>query len=154
VQADFSGGTLSSNGGVLLLRQADTVLYLPLYVFVGDFPLWAQLRTSDKDGAAGVVAALEKIIPALRQRCRRARISLWLAALAYLLLERVRTLGLAGTELAQATVGSLRLKLLKVAAQVRVSVRRVYVQLSTAYPLQALFRLCQRRLMALTPASG
>ena len=62
--------------------------------------------------------------------------------------------GLAGTELAQATVGSVRLKLLKVAAQVRVSVRRVYVQLSSAYPLQALFRLCHRRLRALVPASG
>jgi hypothetical protein len=286
----------------------DDYCYLPLYVFVGDFPLWAQLRTSDKGGADGVVAALEKIIPAIRKRCRRARIivrgdsgfcredimaycegqpnvyyclgfaknpllverlgpalaaarmrwclcgaanvreftefeyqtvrswsrarrmigkaevtaqganprfvvtnlpahgfkgdedetrftparlyeelycargemenvlkqqtldlqadrmsthylasnqlRLWLATFAYLLLERLRTVGLAGTELAQATVGSIRLKLLKVAAQVRVSVRRVYVQLSTAYPLQTLFRLCQRRLLALVPASG
>jgi len=48
--------------------------YLPLYVFVGDFPLWAQLRTSDKDGAQGVAAALAKIVPAIRKRCRRARI--------------------------------------------------------------------------------
>ena len=46
-------------------------------------------------------------------------------------------------------LGSVRLKLLKVAAQVSVSVRRVYVQLSSAYPLQELFRLCHRRLMAL-----
>jgi hypothetical protein len=285
----------------------DEYCYLPLYVFVGDIPLWAQLRTGDKDAADGVVAALEKIVAALRQRCRRARIivrgdsgfcreeimawcerqevyyclglaknsvlidrlgpalanaqirwclsgaanvrefaefeyqtvkswgrarrvigkaevtaqgsnprfivtnlpahgfqgdedrsrflparlyeelycgrgemenklkqqtldlradrmsthylasnqlRLWLAALAYLLLERMRALGLAGTELARATVGSVRLKLLKVAGQVRVSVRRVYVQLSSAYPLQALFRLCHRRLMALRPASG
>ena len=51
----------------------DEYCYLPLYVFVGDFPLWAQLRTSDKDGADGVVAALEKIVAAIRQRCRRAR---------------------------------------------------------------------------------
>jgi Transposase DDE domain group 1 len=82
------------------------------------------------------------------------QLRLWFATLAYLLLERMRSLGLAGTELAQATVGSVRLKLLKVAAQVRVSVRRVYVQLSSAYPMQALFRLCHRRLKALTPASG
>ena len=61
---------------------------------------------------------------------------------------------LGGTDLARATVGSVRLKLLKVAAQVRVSVRRVYVQLSSAYPLQELFRLCHRRLMRLAPASG
>ncbi|MDH7502756.1 MAG: transposase, partial [Verrucomicrobiota bacterium] len=76
------------------------------------------------------------------------------AIFAYLLLERLRTRGLCGTELEQATVGSVRVKLLKVAAQVRVSVRRVYVQLCSAYPLQALFRLCQRRLMRLAAASG
>ena len=285
----------------------DEYCYLPLYVFVGDIPLWAQLRTSDQDGADGVVAALEKIVAAIRQRCRRARIivrgdcgfgreeimawceshdvyyclglgknsvlterlrpalanaqarwclsgaasvrefaefeyrtaeswsrprrvigkaevtaqgpnprfivtnlpargfqgdedktrfaparlyeelycargemenmlkqqtldlradrmsthylasnqlRLWLATLAYLLLERMRSLGLAGTELAHATVGSVRLKLLKVAGQVRVSVRRVYVQLSSAYPLQPLFRLCHQRLMALMPGTG
>ena len=287
----------------------DEYCYLPLYAFVGDIPLWAQLRTGDKDGAEGVVAALEKIVAAIRQRCRRARIivradsgfcreeilewcerqapvvyyclglaknsvlneklgpalasaqmrwclsgaarvrqftefeyqtvkswsrsrrvigkaevtaqgqnprflvtnlppkgfpddedktrfaparlyeelycargemenvlkqqvldlradrmsthylasnqlRLWLAAFAYLLLERMRTLGLSGTDLARATAGSVRLKLLKVAGQVRVSVRRVYVQLSSAYPLQELFRLCHRRLMALPPASG
>jgi len=82
------------------------------------------------------------------------QLRLWLATFAYLLMERLRALGLAGTELAQATVGSVRLKLLKVATQVRVSVRRVYAQLSSAYPLQNLFRLCQERLMRLAVASG
>jgi hypothetical protein len=283
--------------------------YLPLYAFVGNVPLWAQLRTSDQDAAAGVVAALEKIVAAIRKRCPGVRIivrgdsgfcredimawcesqrpvvyyclglaknsalieklapaladararrcltgapsarafsefeyqtcqswsrarrvigkaevmaqgdnprfvvtnlpvagfkddqdperftpqrlyedlycargemenvlkqqtldlqadrmsthylasnqlRLWLATFAYLLLERLRALGLAGTELARSTAGSVRLKLLKVAAQVRVSVRRVYVQLSSACPLQELFRLCHQRLMALSPPSG
>ena len=82
------------------------------------------------------------------------QLRLWLAALAYLLLERLRALGCRGTELARATVGTIRLKLLKVAAQVRVSVRRVYVQLSSAYPLPGLFRLCQARLMRWAPADG
>jgi hypothetical protein len=287
----------------------DDYCYLPLYAFVGDIPLWAQLRTSDHSAAEGVVPALEKIVAAIRKRCRKARIivrgdrgfgreeimawcerqppvvyyclglaknsvlieqlapaladararrclsgaaqvrvfsefqyqtqrswscarrvigkaevmaagdnprfvvtnlpadgfpgeedrerfvpqrlyeelycargdmenqlkqqvldlkadrlsthylasnqlRLWLATFGYLLLERVRSLGLAGTDLARATVGSVRLKLLKVAAQVRVSVRRVYVQLSSAYPLQELFRLCHRRLMRLASASG
>jgi hypothetical protein len=281
----------------------DGYCYLPLYAVVGSVVLWAQLRTSDQDAAAGVVAALEKIVPALRQRSPKARIivrgdsgfcrkelmawcegqsevyyciglaknsvlierldkaladararrclsgaasvrvftefayqttqswscarrvigkaevtaaganprfvvtnlpaagfnddpdparfvperlyeevycargemenvlkqqvldlqadrlstqylasnqlRLWLATLAYLLLERLRTWGLAGTELAVATSGSVRLKLLKLAAQVRVSVRRVYVQLSSAYPGQEIFRQCQRRLAAL-----
>lgn len=282
--------------------------YLPLYVFAGDVPLWAQLRTSAEDGAAGVVPALTKIVAAIRARCPEIRIvvrgdsgfareeimvwceaqsevyyclglgknsvlieklvptmaearaswclsgaasvrrfgefdyqtqhswscsrrvigkaeitgvgenprfvvtnlpaqgfagegdptrfspanlyeklycargemenvlkqqvldlqadrmsthhmasnqlRLWLATFAYLLVERVRTLTLAGTELAQATVGTIRLRLFKVAAQVRVSVRRVYVQLSSACPMQALFRRTQRLLMALVPDLG
>ena len=282
----------------------DDYVYLPLYAFVGNIPLWAQLRTSDHGAAHGVVAALEQIVPVLRRRSKNARIilrgdsgfcrddimswcerqpqvyyclglgknsvlleradqammdararhclsgavrtrvftefeyqtkrqtwsrarrviakaevtaqgdnprfivtnlpaegfkededktrftaaplyeelycargemenvlkqqvldleadrmsthylgsnqlRLWLATLAYLLMERVRTLGLYGTELAAATMGSVRLKLLKVAAAVKVSVRRVYVQLSSAYPMQEIFRLCHRRLMSL-----
>jgi|SRR5664280_1651491 len=284
--------------------------YLPLYVFVGNVPLWVQLRTSDADEAVGVVSALEQIVTAIRKRCKGVRIivrgdsgfcrdeimawcerqqpvvyyclglrrnkilearleptlasararcclsgaasarafcefeyqttkktwsrarrvigkaevmaegdnprflvtnlpaqsfkddkergrfepaplyeqlycgrgemenvlkqqtldlqadrmsshylasnqlRLWLAAFAYLLLERLRALGLRGTDLAHARAGTVRLKLLKVAAEVRVSVRRVHVQLSSAYPFQGLFRLCHRRLMALGIATG
>ena len=281
----------------------DDYVYLPLYAFVGDIPLWAQLRTSDHGAAHGVVPALEQMVRAIRRRCKKARIlirgdsgfchneimtwcesqpevyyclglgknsvllkrteralmnararqcligaaptrvfdefeyqtqktwsrarrviakaevtvqgdnprflvtnlpgagfreekdktrftaarlyeefycprgemenvlkqqvldlkadrmsthylasnqlRLWLAIFAYLLMERVRAVGLAGSQLAQATVGSVRLKLLKVAAQVRVCVRRVYVQLSIAYPLQELFKRCHRRLMSM-----
>ncbi len=58
------------------------------------------------------------------------QLRLWLATFAYLLMERLRALGSAGTELAQVTVDSVRLKVLKVAAQVRISVPRVYVQLN------------------------
>src|SRR6266516_2664028 len=286
----------------------DDYCYLPLYGFVGDFPLWAQLRTADHGADYAAVPALEKIVAAIRKRCRRARIivrgdsgfgreeimawcegqpgvyyclglaknsvlidqlgpamaqararhclsgassvreftefeyrtheswsrsrrvigkaevmnagenprfvvtnlpakgfkddndrsrfsparlyeelycargdmenklkqqvldlhadrmsthyqasnqfRLWEAMFAYLLLERLRTQGLSGTELERATAGSLRLKLLKIAAQVRVSVRRVYVQMSSAFPLQALFGLCHRRLMRLAAPAG
>jgi hypothetical protein len=82
------------------------------------------------------------------------QLRLWLSTFAYLLLERVRTLGCEGTELARATAGTLRLKLLKVAAQIKVSVRRVYVQWSSAYPLQKLFALCHQRLGALAEPTG
>lgn len=286
----------------------DDYCYLPLYAFVGDFPLWAQLRTAEHEAAHGAVPALEKIVAAIRRRCPRARIivrgdsgfgreeimawceaqpevyyclglaknsvlidklgptlaqararhclsgaasvreftefpyrtkdswsrerrvigkaevmregenprfvvtnlpakgfkeqkdksrfspariyeelycargdmenklkqqvldlqadrmsthymasnqlRLWEAMFAYLLLERLRTQGLAGTELERATAGSLRLGLLKIAAQVRVSVRRVYVQMSSAFPLREVFALCYRRLMRLAAASG
>ena len=286
----------------------DDYCYLPLYAFVGDFPLWAQLRTADHDAAQGVVPALEQIVAAIRKRCPKARIivrgdsgfgreeimvwcegqpevyyclglaknsvlieklgpalaqararhclsgaasvrqftefmyqtreswsrprrvigkaevmsegenprfivtnlpakgfkgepdksrfsadrlyeelycargdmenklkqqvldlhanrmsthhlasnqfRLWEAMLAYLLLERLRTLGLSGTELERASAGSLRLKLLKIAAQVRVSARRVYVQMSSVFPMQEIFALCHRRLMRLVAPAG
>jgi len=286
----------------------DGYCYLPLYVFCGDVPLWAQLRTADADGAEGTVPALEKIMAAIRKRCPRARIivradsgfcreeimawcerqsevyycvglpknsvllerlapslfdaqarwclsgaastrvftefeyqtqktwsrarrvigkaevsvagqnprlvvtnlpaggfpddddstrfaparlyeelycargemenvlkqqvldlqadrlsthyqasnqlRLWLATFAYLLLERVRAIGCAGGELARATAGSVRLKLLKVAAVVRVSVRRVWVQLSRAWAWQEQFRACHARLSAWSAAQA
>jgi hypothetical protein len=286
----------------------DGYCYLPLYVFCGDVPLWAQLRTADQDGAAGTVPALEKIVAAIRKRSPRARIlvrgdsgfcreeimawcesqpevyyclglaknsvllerlapalfdararrclsgapstrvfaefeyqtqktwsrarrvigkaevstagdnprfvvtnlsaggfaedadptrfeparlyegfycargemenvlkqqvldleadrmsthylasnqlRLWLATLAYLLLDRVRAIGCAGTTLARATAGSVRLKLLKVAAVVRVSVRRVQVQLSRAWPGRELFTRCARALALWCPDPG
>ena len=82
------------------------------------------------------------------------QLRLWLATFAYLMLERVRALGLQGTELASATAGTIRLKLLKVAASVKVSVRRVYVQYCSAFPMQEIFRLCLKRLKALGCETG
>jgi hypothetical protein len=286
----------------------DDYCYLPLYVFAGDIPLWAQLRTCEHSAAHGVVPALEKIVAVIRKRCPKARIivrgdsgfgvdeimtwcegqpdvyycmgigkhsglleklgpaladararhclvggastrvftefeyqtktswsrkrrvigkaevmaggdnprfvvtnlpregfkeepdrerftpgrlyeqlycargemenllkqqvldlqgdrvsthymasnqlRLWFATFAYMLMERMRAIGCQGTELARATVGTLRLKLMKVAAQVKVSVRRVYVQLNSAYPLQTLFALCQQRLSVMAEPGG
>lgn len=73
------------------------------------------------------------------------QLRLWLATLGYLLLERLRSVYLRGTELARATVGTIRLRVLKVAARVTVSVRRAYVQLSSACVGQELYRHCARR---------
>jgi len=277
--------------------------YLPLYIFAGDIPLWAQLRTADQDAAIGSVEALKAIVAAVRRRCPKARIivradggfcreeimvwceeqkevyyclglsknavlvrlmesaqamaqarwclvggarvrtfeefeyqtlrswsrerrvigkaeitnegynprfvvtnlpargfsgdkdrarflpeslyekvycargemenvlkqqvwdlqadrmsthhlasnqlRLWFSTFAYLLMERVRALGLVGTELAQATVGSVRLKLMKVAARVSVSVRRVHVQISSSWRWKQVFSVCTRRLAEL-----
>jgi hypothetical protein len=75
------------------------------------------------------------------------QLRLWLAAFAYLLIERVRAIGCAGTTLARATAGTLRVQLFKVAAQISVSVRRVRVQFSAADPLQELFRRRHAQLM-------
>jgi len=65
---------------------------------------------------------------------------LLLHAAAYVLMQAMRT-ALAGTDLARAQVSTLRLWLLKVGARVRESVRRVFVQLPSAYPW---FELWQR----------
>jgi len=82
------------------------------------------------------------------------QLRLWLVTFAYLLLERLRELTLSGTEWARATVGTIRVRLLKVAAEVRVSVRRVSVRLSSALALQALYRQCHARLLGLAAWDG
>jgi hypothetical protein len=281
----------------------DGYCYQPLYIVCGSLPLWTQLRTGDCDSKTDVVAALQQIIPAIRQRCRKARIlvrgdsgfcreelmafcesqpgvyyvlglgknsvlvqrverglfwaaaqrcltgqasrefsefeyrtvrswsrsrrvvakaevtlegsnprfvvtnlppkgfgtgtlgaqriyeeiycargnmenvlkqqtldlqadrmsthhrasnqlRLWLASFAYLLLERLRALSLQGTELASATAGTIRVRLLKVAAALTLSVRRVYVQFCSAFPLQEIFALSLRRLKATAWQTG
>jgi hypothetical protein len=71
---------------------------------------------------------------------------LLLSAMAYVLVEAVRRLGLRGTPLARAQVSTIRLRLFKVAALVRVSVRRVLVRLASGFPLQDLFALVLHRL--------
>ena len=82
------------------------------------------------------------------------QLRLWLATLAYLLVDRLRRVYLRGTEMASATVGTIRTRLLKVAASVTVSVRRVYVQLSSAWPWQEIFARCARKLAGSALWSG
>jgi len=65
---------------------------------------------------------------------RANQIRLWLSSMAYWLMQSLRRLGLTGTELARAQCHTIRLKLLKIGAQVRVTVRKVWVSLSSAYP--------------------
>jgi hypothetical protein len=267
----------------------DCHCYLPLYAFIGDALVWAQLRMADRDASDGTVAALEKIVPAIRRRCPKARIvlrgdsgfcreailawcethgvdyviglarnarlleelspalirareqavlvggtarvfaefryqtletwscarrvigkaerlgdkdnprfivtsltrhgdelyeqlycargemenrikeqqgdlfgerlsshgfaanqlRLWLSAFAYSLMKRLRAVGLKGTALAQATAGTIRLRLGKLAARVEVSVRRIRVRLAESAPVQALFAHVWQRLRAL-----
>lgn len=77
---------------------------------------------------------------------------LWFAAFAYLLLERLRSVALCGGELATATLGSVRLRLLKVAAAIKLSARRLHVAFCSAFPLQDVFRKAQERLSQLQKA--
>ena len=70
---------------------------------------------------------------------------LLLSSCAYVLVEAIRRLGLAGTELAQAQVATIRLKLLKIGTVILRNTRRIRLLFSSAYPHQALFQqVCQR----------
>ncbi len=70
---------------------------------------------------------------------RSNQLRLYLSSMAYLLLEGFRRLGLKGTQMAKAQCQTIRLKLLKIGALVRVTVRKVWVAFSSGYPDQLLF---------------
>lgn len=70
---------------------------------------------------------------------RANQLRLCLATVAYVVMRALRQFGLAQTELAQAQCDTIRVKLLKLGAVVRVSVRRVWLSLSESYPLRAAF---------------
>ncbi len=71
---------------------------------------------------------------------RANQMRLYLSAAAYILVSGLRRVGLKGTELAQAQVSTIRSKLLKIGAQIRVSVRKVWVSMASRYPWQGLYR--------------
>lgn len=72
-------------------------------------------------------------------KMRSNQLRLYFSTVAYLLMSELRRLGLAGTELARAYVGTIRGKLLKIGATVLVSVRRITFKFSSAYPFRNLF---------------
>lgn len=82
--------------------------------------------------------------PAPTMRANQLR--LWLSSFAYVLMCAVRRIGLAGTRLAAATCGTIRLKLLKIGALVTISVRRVKLAFASACPEREVFQLAARRL--------
>ena len=71
---------------------------------------------------------------------RANQMRLYLSAMAYVLVSGLRRLGLKATELAEAQVSTIRTKLLKIGAQIRVTVRKVWVSMASSYPWQALYR--------------
>ena len=79
---------------------------------------------------------------------RSNQLRLYFSSIAYVLLETLRRLGLEGTELAKAQCSTIRLKLLKIGAVIRISVRRVWVSLAGGYPYAELFRQIHVRLAA------
>ena len=77
---------------------------------------------------------------------RANQLRLWFASTAYVLLCALRRIGLAHTQFAEATCGTIRLKLLKIGALVRISVRRIKLAMASACPWQDEFALAHLRL--------
>ena len=71
---------------------------------------------------------------------RANQMRLYWSVMAYVLVSGLRRLGLKATELAQAQVSTIRTKLLKIGAQIRVSVRKVWVSMASSYPWQGLYQ--------------
>ena len=111
----------------------DTYCYLPLYIFCGRHLLAAKLRRANIDAAHGARKEVERIVKQI-------------ASFAYVLLCALRRIALAGTDLAAATCGTIRLRLLKIGALVTRSVRRIKIAFASACPTQAIFAIAAHRL--------
>jgi hypothetical protein len=79
---------------------------------------------------------------------RSNQLRLYFSTFAYQLMQGLRRLGLKGTEMAQAQCQTIRLKLLKIGAQIRISVRRVSLALAAGYPFRAIFVQVYTNLMS------
>ena len=71
---------------------------------------------------------------------RANQLRLYFSVMAYVLMSGLRRLGLKATELAQAQVSTIRIKLLKIGARVRVTVRKVWISMASSYPWQGLYQ--------------
>src|SRR5215469_9435744 len=82
---------------------------------------------------------------------RSNQIRLYFSTVAYQLLQALRRLGLTGTELAKAQCNTVRLKLLKIGALIRITVRKVWISWSAGYPYGELFHQVHRQLQQAAP---
>lgn len=110
-------------------------LYEQVYCARGDME--NRIKEQKHDLAAGRTSA---------HLFRANQLRLWFSGLAYVLVQAIRRLGLTGTELAKAQAGTIRLKLLKVAARVLHVGGRLICQLASACPFRSLWGQVLRRL--------
>jgi hypothetical protein len=82
---------------------------------------------------------------------RANQLRLWFSSVAYTLMQALRRLGLRDTPMARAQCDTIRVKLLKIGAQIRVTVRKVWVALAEGCPYEAVFRQAYQNLLATRP---
>ena len=76
------------------------------------------------------------------------QLRLWFSTFAHLIMSTLQAEVLKDTELESASIGQIRLRLFKIAARLKMSARRIHIELCTAYPLKALFSFVHQRLSA------
>jgi len=143
-KAEWTGGEANPRFIVTSLRKVETngrYLYEKVYCARGEME--NRIKECQGDLFADRTSAATM---------RANQLRLWFASFAYVLLCAVRRIGLAHTQFAEATCGTIRLKLMKLAGLVRVSARRIKFSLASACPYANEWRLAAARLALDRPA--
>jgi len=142
-KAEYTGDKANSRFVVTTLRKKDAAaatLYEKLYCARGD------MENRIKEQQLALFADRTST-----HTMRANQLRLYFSTFAYLLLHVFRRVALVGTELADAQCDTIRLRIVRLGAVIRVSVRRIYFALSGVFPAQALFRQVRRNLTRLAP---
>ena len=137
-KAEWTGGAANPRFVVTSLNGEDAApqqLYEELYCARGDME--NRIKECQLDLFADRTSAATM---------RANQLRLWFASMAYVLLCALRRLALQPTQFAKATCGTIRLKLLKIGALVRTSVRRITFAMASGYPYQRDFALAHAQL--------
>jgi hypothetical protein len=137
-KAEITGGDANPRFVVTSLKQSEVgaqYLYEAIYCARGEME--NRIKECQLDLFADRTSAATM---------RANQLRLWFASMAYVLLCALRRIGLAHTQFADATCGTIRLKLLKLGALVRISVRRIKLAMASACPWQHEFALAHARL--------
>jgi hypothetical protein len=137
-KAEWTGGEANPRFIVTSLKPTEVAgrhLYEEVYCARGDME--NRLKEAQGDLFADRTSAATM---------RANQLRLWFASMAYVLLCALRRIGLAHTQFAQATCGTIRLKLLKIGALVTVSVRRIRFAMASGCPNQPEWALVHARL--------
>jgi hypothetical protein len=148
-KAEFTGGEANPRFVVTSLKRAECrpkYLYEKVYCARGDME--NRIKECQLDLYADRTSAATM---------RANQLRLWFYSMGYVLLCALRRIGLHDTQFAQATCGTIRLKLLKIGALVRISVRRIKIAIASACPVaqdwsRAAIRLTLAALARASPA--
>ncbi len=139
-KAEWTGGSANPRFVVTSLSREELAaqpLYEQLYCARGDME--NRIKECQLDLFADRTSAASM---------RANQLRLWFASMAYVLMCGLRRIGLAGTDFARATCGTIRLKFLKIGALVTTSVRRVRIAMASAHPWRREWAIAHARLCA------